>query len=620
MTRALLLATACLAASPTAFAQDDPITLEGYVVRPVEEVIVTATRLPSPLEDTVAARVVTEAEIDARGAVLAADVLETLPGINIARNGAFGGVSYVRQRGQTNDKTLVLVDGVPVNDPSQPSGGFDFSSFELADIARVEVLSGPQGSLWGSDAIGGVISFTTRELDGLRAELEAGSYGTVRGAAGVGRATDAYAAGVSVSGLTTDGISKAANGTEDDGFDTRTVTANGRYALSQRVTVDGRVRYNEAEAEIDGYNASFAFGDTAEVYETETASGFGRVRIADVFGFDHAASISLFETERAGRGGGFPYDYTADRQVYRYQAERARPGERYGLAFGVEREDTAATLSDRSEADLGATAAFGVLRLDPTDRLSATFSARYDDPDSYDGEGTVRASARYDLGAGFSFAVAYGQGFKTPSISQTACDFCFPMVPAALKPERAEGADLRLGWRSADDRFDAALTAFRVEVEDQIDFVFNPDFTSRYANIDRTRSEGLEAEASADLGAGWAVRAAYSYTEAEDLGTRQRLLRVPDHQGSAVLSYDSDRFGGALTVRAEGDQADADPSTFATVEREGFVTADLAGRYALTEGVDLTLRVENLLDETYQQVLGYAEPGRSAYVGVRLRR
>jgi vitamin B12 transporter len=157
-------------------------------------------------------------------------------------------------------------------------------------------------------------------------------------------------------------------------------------------------------------------------------------------------------------------------------------------------------------------------------------------------------------------------------------------------------------------------------VEDQIDFVFNPDFTSRYANIDRTASEGLEAEASADLGAGWAVRAAYSYTEAEDLGARQRLLRVPDHQGSAVLSYDSDRFGGALTVRAEGDQADADPSTFATVEREGFVTADLAGRYALTEGVDLTLRVENLLDETYQQVLGYAEPGRSAYVGVRLRR
>ena len=612
MTRALLLASAALALAAPAYAQ--------IAAPPVEEVIVTATRLPSPLEDTVAARVVTEAEIEARGAVLAADMLETLPGINIARNGAFGGVSYVRQRGLTNDKTLVLVDGVPMNDPSAPSGGFDFSSFELADISRVEVLSGPQGSLWGSDAIGGVISFTTRELDGFRAELEAGSYSTVRGSVAAGRATDAYAAGISVSGLTTDGISKAANGTEDDGFETRTVTLNGRYELSPRVTFDGRVRYNAAEAEIDGYDANFAFGDTGEVYETETASGFGRARVADVLGFDHAVSVSLFETQRVGRGGGFPYSFDADRQVYRYQAERAGPGDRYALAFGAEREDTAATLSDGSEADLGATAAFAVLRLDPSERLSVTLSGRYDDPDTYDGEGTVRAAATYDLGAGFSVAAAYGQGFKTPSISQTACDFCFPMVPAVLDPERAEGADLRLGWRSADDRFDAALTGFRIEVEDQIDFVFNPDFTNTYANIDRTRSEGLEAEASAELGGGWAVRAAYSYTEAEDLGTGARLLRVPDHQGSAVVSYDAGRFGGALTVRAEGDQADADPSTFATVEREGFVTADLAGRYALNAGVDLTLRVENLLDETFQQVLGYAEPGRSAYVGVRLRR
>lgn len=607
MYRLLLLTSACLAVAPAALA-DEPAA--------VEEVIVTATRLPSPLEDAVSARVVTEAEIAARGAVFAADLLETLPGINIARNGGFGGVTYARQRGLTTDKTLVLVDGVPVNDPSQPTGGFDFSSFELADVERVEVLSGPQGSLWGSDAIGGVISFTTRELDGLRAAGEAGAYGTVRGSAAAGRARDGHAYGLSLSGLRTDGISKAANGTEDDGFETRTATVNGRVALTRRVTLDGRVRYNQGEAEIDGYDANFAFGDTAEVYATETASGFARLRATDLFGFDQAASVSLFETERTGRGGSFPYRYTADRQVYRYLAERAGP--RHGLAVGVEREDTAATLSDGSEAALGATAAFAVLRLDPVERLSATVSARYDDPDRYDGEGTVRVAATYDLGAGFTAAAAYGQGFKTPSISQTACDFCFPMFPAALKPERAEGADLRLGWR--DGRVNAALTAFRIEVRDQIDFVFAPDFTSRYANIDRTRSQGVEGEVSATLGGGWAARAAYAYTEAEDRGTGLPLLRAPEHQGSLVLSYDGARIGGALTLRGEGAQADADPNTFTVVRRDGFVVADLAGRYALTEAVALTLRLENLLDEDHQQVLGYAEPARSAYLGLRLRR
>jgi outer membrane cobalamin receptor len=142
-----------------------------------------------------------------------------------------------------------------------------------------------------------------------------------------------------------------------------------------------------------------------------------------------------------------------------------------------------------------------LLRLDPTDRLNATFSARYDDPDSYDGEGTGPASARYDLGAGFSGRRAYGQASDAEHQ---------PDGVRLLLPHGPGGAEAGAGGRastcgslaSADDRFDAALTAYRIEVEDQIDFVFNPDFTSRYANIDETRSEGLEAEASADLGAG----------------------------------------------------------------------------------------------------------------------
>jgi vitamin B12 transporter len=194
------------------------------------------------------------------------------------------------------------------------------------------------------------------------------------------------------------------------------------------------------------------------------------------------------------------------------------------------------------------------------------------------------------------------------------------MVPAALKPERAEGVDLRLGWVSVDERFDAALTAYRIEVEDQIDFVFNPDFTSRYANIDQTRSEGLEAEASARLGGGFAVRAAYAFTQTEDRETGLSLLRAPEHQGSMVLSYSGPRVEGALTVRGEGEQADSDPSTFARADRDGFVLADIAAGYALTQSVKLTLRLENLFDSDHQQVLGYGEPGRAAYVGVRLRR
>ena len=608
----LLLAAAALLGGP-AYAQSPGQPAE------IDEVVVTATRAPSLVEATPGARVITGQEIERRGAVFAADVLETVPGINIVRNGAFGGVTYVRQRGQGSEKTLVLVDGVPANDPSQPNGGFDLSSFELADVARVEVLSGPQGSLWGSDAIGGVISFVTRETDGLRAEAEAGSYGTLRGALAAGRATEAYAYGVSASGLTTDGLSKAANGVEADGFDTRTVGVSGRYALARQVSVDGRLRYNEARAEIDGYDADFAFGDTAEVYETETLSGFVRLRASGVAGLDHALSISRLDTERTGSGGPFPYSYSAERSVYRYTAERGRPRDPYAFAFGLEREDTAAALSDGSEADLGASAAFAVLRL-TSGPVTAMVSGRYDDPDRYDGQATGRASLVYAAGAGLSLEAAYGQGFRTPSISQTACDFCFPAGTADLQPERAEGGELGLSWRSPDGRRFAALTAYRLKVRDQIEFTPGPGFSLRYQNIAETQTDGVEAEASADLGGGVSLRAAYAWTDAVNRTSGARLLRTPEHQGSMVLSWSGERANAALTLRGETSQADSDPSTFAPAEREGFVTADLAASYAVTETVRATLRVENLADADYQQVLGYREAGRSAYLGLRLRR
>ena len=137
-----------------------------------------------------------ERAIQQRGAVFAADILADVPGLSVTRTGAFGGLAQVRMRGATPGKTLVLVDGVPVNDPTEPNGAFDFSGFELGDIQRIEVLSGPQSSLWGSDAIGGVIQYITlsgRDAPGFSARAEGGSFGTFSGGA---RAAGFYVAAV----------------------------------------------------------------------------------------------------------------------------------------------------------------------------------------------------------------------------------------------------------------------------------------------------------------------------------------------------------------------------------------------------------------------------------------
>ena len=280
--RTLLLTTAALAAVATG----------AQAATAVDEVIVTAARLPTDPKVITGAHVIDRAEIEARNLPFAADLLSTIPGVGVARTGAFGGTGAIRIRGASADKTLVLVDGVPVGDASDPSGTYDVGALQTADLERVEVLSGPQGSLWGSEAIGGVVSFTTRDLEGLRADLEAGSYGTVRGFAGAGRVYEAYALSASVAAFRADGISKADTGTEKDGLESVNANISGRVTLSPTIRLDGRIRYSWFDAETDGFAPpTFALGDTDSRAKSRTWQGFARATV-DAFGFTHQVSVS----------------------------------------------------------------------------------------------------------------------------------------------------------------------------------------------------------------------------------------------------------------------------------------------------------------------------------------
>lgn len=597
----LLLTTAAVLAVPTC-------VLAQETTR-VDDVVVTATRLTAVAQDTPGARVIDEETIRLRGAVFAQDVLADVPGLSVYRAGP-GGVTAVRIRGASQDKTLVLVDGVPVGDPSQPAGGFDFSGFDLGVVDRLEVLSGPQSSLWGSDAIGGVIAVVSREVDGLEADVEAGSFDTVRGRLAAGVSTERHAFGASWSRYETDGISAAASGTEADGVEAETIALNGRLALTDRLSLEARARQSDVFAEID------AFGpvDSPDTTDTRNRSGFVRLTAVGLLGLDHRLTAAGSDIERV-TDSAFPSTYEGERRLLRWQAD-GRAGADVGYAFGLEREETEAFLNGYS-AELGVDSAFGTLRWGATDRLTLTLGLRHDSTDDFGGETTGRLSAAYDLSGGFTVSGAYGTGFKAPSVSQAVCDFCFVLpgtVVPALVPETARGGEVALGWRSADGRFDGRVTAYRLEVEDQIDGFFDPGtFEFYYVNIDETRTDGVELEGRAALGGGFYLSLAYAWTDAEDVGAGAPVLRVPEHAGSATLAWTGERLTAALTVRAEGDMPDSGG------EREGFVTANLNATWRLTERVELTGRIENLADETYEQLLGYGEPGRSGFVGVRLR-
>lgn len=624
MKRSLFTSTAALAVF-TAFAAQAQSEMQSSDPTEVEDVVVTAARLPAVVSETPGARVIDGATIEQRGAVFAADILADVPGLSIVRTGAFGGVAQVRMRGATPGKTLVLVDGVPVNDPAEINGAYDFSGFELGDVERIEVLSGPQSSLWGSDAIGGVIAFTTREVDGVRAEGEAGSFSTLRGRVAVGTANETSAFGVWASRFHTDGISAAdeADGNDEaDGFDNTTLGAKGRHAFTGGLTLDGSLRWSESRADLDGFPApTYALADTLDTTESEQWSGQVRARL-NLLGLDHQFSFAASDIVR-DTVSSFPSHFEADRQLWRWQADGAALGDSLRYAVGAEREDTSGSLSSGLAEELGTTSLFAVANWDATDRLNLTGALRWDDTDDFGAETTGRVSAAFDLGGGFILSGAWGTGFKAPSISQAVCDFCYSSTPfPVLRPETADSVEAAIGWASADGRIEGRATIYRLNVEDQITYVSDPvTWDSYYVNIAETRTDGVELEGRARLGQVWAgafdLSLAYAWTDARDQSNDRALARVAEHTGSATLGWTGRRLSGALTIRAEGDEPDTNTATALT--REGFVTANLNAAYQLSDQVAATLRVENLTDEHYQQVLGYGEPGRSAYVGVRLR-
>ncbi len=599
-TYACLLLGGCALLSTPAFAQSGD----------VQELTVTAARLPALLSRTPGAYVVTEQRIDQRQGALAADLLAEVPGVSISESGAFGGVSSVRLRGAAADKTLVLIDGVPVNDPSAPAGGFDFSSMDLGDIRRIEVLTGPQGSLWGSDAIGGVIAFTSREPDGVRASAEAGSLATYRENASLGRSTDRYAFGLSASAQRTDGISKADErdgNRERDGFNTVTVAVNGRIALSDAITLDARARYNRAGTEYDGFGGRTGVVDSNDSSDVRTVNGYLRAAAKGVLGFDHELRADLMDLDRQYHGT-FPFGAVGNQQVYRWSAQRQTTA--YGLAFGVEHRQASENTGDGRQT-LAANGAYAIGRWSPTMAMDLTVSLRRDDPDHYQGQTTARAAVSYRLSGGFTLNASAGQGFKAPSIYQTTypCFECTVAGPPRLKPERAEGFDGGLAWRSADGALEVQATYFDLKVTDQIDY----RYPTGYLNIAKVKSSGVEAGGQARLPGGWSLRGSYTHDEAVDGTTGKALIRVPKDVGTGSVGWQGSGWQAEAGVRSQSLAPDSNGPI------QPFTVAYAAASYALTPHLTVTGRIENLGDTRYQEAYGYGEPGRLFMVGLRWR-
>ena len=477
------------------------------------------------------------------------------------------------------------------------------------------MLRGPQSTLWGSDAIGGVVSLVTstpeRGVD-WGALAEAGSFNSWRTGARAAAGGEVLDGSFSLSAQSSDGISKAdeADGnTEEDGF--ASFNAYGRIGaqLSETWRVEGLGRWAAAEFDFDGFPPpSFALADSDEHAENTEHFLAGRV-LADFLDgrFHNELLVSRSEIERRTLSAGTQTALNeGTRTNLRYNGElQLSPGGR--TLFGIEREE--------SEAD-GETAStdsiFALYEWSPVERLVLTGGVRHDDDDRYGAETTGRAAVSWQAGERVRLRGTWGQGFKAPTIFQTnfICGFCGLTEPNRdLQAETSESVDIGLDVETGTGLL--SVTAFDQQTENLIDF----DFLRGYANIARANQRGLEVGfASAPIGP---VRldSSYTYIDAED-GNGAALPRVPEHAGFLEVSFQPEApIRGSIIVRYNGEQSDGfGPDVPA------WLRTDLTAAHAFSGNIEVYGRIENLFDEHYQQVGGYGAPGRSAYVGLRVRK
>jgi vitamin B12 transporter len=468
--------------------------------------------------------------------------------------------------------------------------------------------------LYGSDAIGGVINIITKrgggDLSGT-AFLEYGAFDTFRGGASVTGGSDAFAYSLSAGGIKTDGISKAASGTEKDGHESYTLRGRVDSKLSETVSLAAFASYSDSETEVD----SFGPVDGPDEALSEDYLVGGRLNVAlldgklvntlsaEYSGIDRA-SVTGFGTF-PGKGRRFNLDYLG---VYRVD-------EQVTVTAGAQHENVKA--ESASTESFSINSIFGAV-----DYASGPFTVsvgmRHDDHESYGTSWNGQLRTSYDFETGTRLFFNWGEGFKAPTVYQLTyiCTFCGLSAPNAnLKPEQSHAWEAGFEQSFAEERGKLRVAYFNQDIKDLIDF----SFTAGYDNIAAAALEGVEIGFDLAFSDTVAFNSNYTYTKAEDANTEQKLIRRPKHQLFAALNVQlTDRLSTNIAFTHNSKEVESfDWLTGAPFFVEAWSRLDLRAAYKVSENIELYGRVDNLLDNDYQQVLGYGTPGISSFFGIR---
>jgi vitamin B12 transporter len=622
-------------------------TASGNAASSLEEVAVVANRAPEPLSRVGnSVTVLTDEDIKQSQATVASDLLQQTPGITVARTGGVGQPTSVFIRGAEGDQTVVVIDGVKMTDPSLPAGGFDFENLLIGDISRIEILRGAQSTLYGSDAIGGVINIVTADPTGRAAgsaSLEGGSHDTGAGTLAIGGVADALMWRVAGNYYGTSGIptfDQYLGGRRDGASQIAGGAGQLRYELTPNLELDLRGYVVSARTDFDGYDTpTGTFGDDSEYGKTQQGIGYAGLSwsspghtLTNRLSVQYTGSETREYDPNAPANFGYPttetyYGFGRNiREEYQGTWQFSSAGQ---LVFGAQNEHSTINSTSPFPPNINAgvviDSGYVQAQYEVLTGLTLTAGGRYDHHDVYGGHGTGQFAAAWLLpDQSTVLRASFGQGFKAPSLYQLYSSFGNP----ALQPETANSWDASIEHHAIQDRLVVSAGYFQRTSNDLIGF-FDCSTPSPlcatepfgyYANIARSLAHGVELVGSLKPTDTLTITTNYTWTHTEDRSPGSstygnELPRRPGEAGNAALTYLWPmRLSTALALRYSGPSFDDAANQ---IRLGGYVLLDVRASLPVGKHFDAYARIENLTDHHYETAYQYGTLGRSAYIGGR---
>ncbi len=594
---------------------------------------VTGFRPVSEADITSSVAIIDAGDLGVRNNPYLADELRAVPGLGVSRSGGAGALTQVRIRGGEANHTMVLLDGIEISDPT--TGETDFGLLTGLNIAKVEVARGEQSTLFGSDAIGGVVSIYSAADDGARGQIEAGNRDTFRLDGSYGWALQEANITAAMSGFATEGVDTSGQSSERDGYENLAGLLRGNFDIGNDWAFRGLLRYGESEVEADSDLNFDGILDNADRVTQSQQLNLGGVLQGDGFGLNHLIRANFGDVVRENFADGISSDETTgERKKLSYS-----PSYQTDISGGTvtlsglidwESEDYTRVGAVSFFGDPNQSASFETLGLAGEARaslgaLSLNASVRHDDNDGrFEDAETWRIGGAYSFDFGGKLRASAGTGIKNPTFTEL-----FGFFPASfvgnpdLVPEKSTSWEI--GWDQSHDSLSWSLTYFDAELEDEIFDTFTPDFSSSSA----ANRAGDSARSGIEFAADWQINDAFSLngavsdiTSENDTGADE--VRVPDWTASLALDWQSthkDGLRAGLALDHVGKQLDFNFGTFPTetVALDDYTLVAATAEYPITDKLSLTLRGENLTDETVTDVFGFFGPGASVLVGIKLR-